>query len=92
LRLRRIATFLGVTSYAIYVLHSPLSAVLNSASRSVAGGAGVSAGAPYLGVVVMAVLLTGCWLVDKYFDMPVRRHLSRTLPRLAATTLVAKSE
>ena len=92
LRLRRIATFLGVTSYAIYVLHSPLSAVLNSASRSVAGGAGVSAGAPYLGLAVMAVLLTGCWLVDKYFDMPVRRQLSRILPRLSAATLVAKNE
>jgi peptidoglycan/LPS O-acetylase OafA/YrhL len=31
--LRRIATFLGVTSYAVYVLHSPLSSILNSATR-----------------------------------------------------------
>jgi peptidoglycan/LPS O-acetylase OafA/YrhL len=83
-RLRRIATFLGVTSYAIYVLHSPLSSVLNSASRSVAGGAGVSAGAPWLGFVVLAVLLTGCWLVDQHIDMPIRRRLSRIVPRMQA--------
>jgi peptidoglycan/LPS O-acetylase OafA/YrhL len=81
-RLRRIATFLGVTSYAVYVLHSPLSSVLNSAARGFAGSAGVRAGAPYLGVAVLAVLLTGCWLVDRHFDMPIRRQLSRIVPRM----------
>jgi peptidoglycan/LPS O-acetylase OafA/YrhL len=83
-RLRRIATFLGVTSYAVYVLHSPLSSVLNSASRVFAGGAGVSAGAPYVGLAVLVVLLTGCWLVDRHFDMPIRRRLSRIVPRMQA--------
>jgi peptidoglycan/LPS O-acetylase OafA/YrhL len=77
-RLRRIATFLGVTSYAIYVLHSPLASVLNSATRSFAGGA------PYLGIAVLAVLLTGCWLVDQHIDMPIRRRLGRILPRMQA--------
>jgi peptidoglycan/LPS O-acetylase OafA/YrhL len=81
-RLRTIATFLGVTSYAVYVLHDPLSSVLNSAGRFFAGDAGVGAGAPYLGFAVLAVLLTGCWLVDRYFDMPVRRRLSRIVPRM----------
>ena len=83
-RLQRIATFLGVTSYAIYVLHSPLTSVLNSASRAFSGGLGVSAGAPYLGLAVLAVLLTGCWLVDRHFDMPIRRWLSRIVPRVQA--------
>jgi peptidoglycan/LPS O-acetylase OafA/YrhL len=83
-RLQRVATFLGVTSYAIYVLHSPLSSILNSASRGFAGGAGVSAGAPYLGLAVLAVLLTGCWLVDHHIDMPIRRRLSRIVPRMQA--------
>jgi peptidoglycan/LPS O-acetylase OafA/YrhL len=81
-RLRRIATFLGVTSYAIYVLHSPLSSVMNSAGRGFAGGAGVSVGAPYLGLAVLAALLVGCWLVDRYIDIPVRRRLGRIVPRL----------
>ena len=81
--LRRIATFLGVTSYAIYVLHSPLSSVLNSATRAVGGGAGV--GAPYSGIGVLAVLLTGCWLIDRYIDMPIRRQLSRIIPKMQAS-------
>jgi peptidoglycan/LPS O-acetylase OafA/YrhL len=82
LRLRRIATFLGVTSYAIYVLHSPLSAILNSAIRHFTGDAHEGAGAPYLGLMVLALLLLGCWLVDRYIDMPIRRRLSRVVPRM----------
>lgn len=83
-RLRRSATFLGVTSYAVYVLHSPLSSILNSATRLFAGGTGEGAGAPYLGVAVLAVLLTGCWLVDRYIDMPIRCQLSRIVPKMQA--------
>jgi peptidoglycan/LPS O-acetylase OafA/YrhL len=82
-RLRRLATFLGVTSYAIYVLHSPLSSVLNSATRAVGGGAGV--GAPYSGIAVLAILLTGCWLIDRYIDMPIRRQLGRIIPKMQAS-------
>ncbi len=88
-QLRRVATFLGVTSYAVYVLHGPLSSVLNSATRHFAGSNSVNAGAPYLGVAALAILLAGCWLVDKYFDMPVRRQLSRIVPRMP--TLRAES-
>jgi peptidoglycan/LPS O-acetylase OafA/YrhL len=80
-RLRRVASFLGLTSYAIYVVHSPVSSFLNSAARYVAGDAGVSAGAPYLGVAVLALLLTGCWLVDRYFDTPIRGFLNRVVPK-----------
>ncbi len=80
-RLRRVATFLGVTSYAVYVLHSPLASILNSAGRYFAAGAG----APYLGVAILLVLLTGCWLVDLYFDVPIRRQLARLVPRMQAS-------
>jgi peptidoglycan/LPS O-acetylase OafA/YrhL len=83
-RLRKISAFLGLTSYAVYVLHSPLSSILNSATRHFAGANGENVGAPYLGVVVLAVLLFGCWLVDRYFDMPLRRHLSRIVPKMQA--------
>jgi len=79
-RLQRIATFLGLTSYAIYVLHSPLASVMNSATRSFAVGT-----APYLGLAVLAFLLMGCWLVDQHIDMPVRRRLSRIVPRTQVT-------
>jgi peptidoglycan/LPS O-acetylase OafA/YrhL len=82
--LRRLATFLGVTSYAVYVLHSPLSSTVNSITRYFAGSTGAGVGAPYLGVVVLAVLLTGCWLVDRNIDMPIRRQLSRIVPKMPA--------
>jgi peptidoglycan/LPS O-acetylase OafA/YrhL len=75
-RLRRVATFLGVTSYAVYVLHSPLASLMNSAARHFATGAG----APYSGVAVIFVLLSGCWLLDLYFDVPIRRQLARLVP------------
>ncbi len=81
-RLRRIATFLGLTSYAVYVLHSPLSSILNSATRHLAGG---GVGAPWLGVAVLAALLAGCWLVDRFVDMPIRRQLNRVLPRMRSS-------
>lgn len=84
LPLRRIATFLGVTSYAVYVLHSPLTSVLNSITRHFAGGTGRGVGAPCLGVAVLAVLLIGCWLVDRQIDTPIRRKLSRIIPKTKA--------
>jgi peptidoglycan/LPS O-acetylase OafA/YrhL len=81
-RLQRIATFLGVTSYAVYVLHSPLSSILGSATRHFASAENPDVGAPYLGIAVLAVLLTGSWLVDRYFDMPIRRYLGRVVPKM----------
>jgi peptidoglycan/LPS O-acetylase OafA/YrhL len=80
-QLRRIATFLGLTSYAIYVLHNPLSSTLNSATRRFSGATSGGVGAPYLGIAVLTVLLTGCWLVDRHMDMPIRRLLSRIVPK-----------
>jgi len=82
--LRHIATFLGVTSYAVYVSHSPLSSVVNSVARHFNGDAGAAIGAPYWGFGILTVLLTGCWMVDRYFDAPVRRYLSRIVPKMQA--------
>lgn len=75
-KLRRIATFLGVTLYAIYVLHSPLSALMNSTTRHWIGGSG----APVSGVAVLTLLLIGCWWLDRNMDGPVRRQLSDRIP------------
>jgi peptidoglycan/LPS O-acetylase OafA/YrhL len=84
--LRTAATFLGVTSYAVYVLHKPLLAILNSAIQHHVFGANDPVGTPYLGATILAALLTGCWLVDRYFDSPVRRHLTGILRRQAKMT------
>jgi len=85
-RLRKIATFLGLTSYAIYVLHSPLSSVLNSAVRFICKDGGASFGAPYLGVAILTLLLAGSWLIDRYLDQPIRRQLSRLIPKMRAVS------
>jgi peptidoglycan/LPS O-acetylase OafA/YrhL len=82
--LKGAALFLGTTSYAVYVLHSPLSAVLNSVlpiRSDVAEQPRVAA--PYSLLPLLVVLVTGCWLVDRYFDAPVRRQLSRLVPKAA---------
>ena len=86
-RAQRVATFLGLTSYAVYVLHSPLSSVMNSVSRHFAGDGPDAAhfGAPYVGFAVLFLLLIGCWVVDRFFDMPIRNWLNRKLPRQPGT-------
>lgn len=81
-RARQVATFLGLTSYAVYVLHGPVSAIFNSLARKLPGESG---GAPWSGLLVLAVLLLGCWLIDLLFDVPVRRWLSRVVPGMRRT-------
>jgi peptidoglycan/LPS O-acetylase OafA/YrhL len=78
--LRKAATFLGLTSYAIYLLHSPLSSVLNSTARHYAGNGPNTIFAPWAGLAVLVLLLVGCWLVDRYYDTPIRRWLGVTIP------------
>jgi peptidoglycan/LPS O-acetylase OafA/YrhL len=70
--LRPAATFLGVTSYAVYVLHAPFLALVNSVLRRTQAIAGFN-----LALVLLVALLCCCWLVDRYYDFPVRRMLSR---------------
>jgi peptidoglycan/LPS O-acetylase OafA/YrhL len=73
-----IFAFLGTTSYAIYVLHEPVFHLLHTASIKFLHN-DLTGFAPWLGFVYVAGLLALCWLVDKYFDIPVRRWLTRRL-------------
>ena len=61
---------LGLASYPLYILHSPVMSAWNATSRplGVAGG--------YL--VLLALFLTAVWL-DRVFDAPVRSWLSSVL-------------
>jgi peptidoglycan/LPS O-acetylase OafA/YrhL len=71
--LRPTATFLGLTSYALYAVHGPLLAFANSIFRARL----TSAQSPLpLGLAVLAALLFACWLADRYYDLPARRMLS----------------
>jgi len=78
--LRPVATFLGSTSYAIYALHYPLLMVANSVFRARLSATSCPL---YLGLSLMLALLLICWLVDRYYDFPVRRMLSKaTRPKV----------
>lgn len=76
--LRGTSTFLGLTSYAIYVIHGPLSTATNSVVRHIFQGH-PERGTPYIGICLAVLLLLTSWLVDRYLDNPIRRVLSSKL-------------
>jgi peptidoglycan/LPS O-acetylase OafA/YrhL len=86
--LRPAFRFLGLTSYAVYSLHYPLVMACEGLSRKLLphGGAGLS---PWIGVGFLTVLLIGCAIVDKVYDTPVRRWLTR-LGRPAGAKLATR--
>jgi peptidoglycan/LPS O-acetylase OafA/YrhL len=82
-------TFLGTTSYAVYAIHHPVINLLNGTVIKLMGRTPEHF-APWLGLAFMAVMLTAAWLLDKYYDEPVRRWLSTT-PLFRARTAPATS-
>jgi peptidoglycan/LPS O-acetylase OafA/YrhL len=72
--LRPAATFLGLTSYAVYALHGPLLTVASSVFRAKLAA---TQSPFYLGCILLVGLLFVCWLVDRFYDFPLRRMLSR---------------
>jgi peptidoglycan/LPS O-acetylase OafA/YrhL len=73
-----IFAFLGTTSYAVYVLHEPVFHLLHTTSIKLLHN-DLQGFAPWFGFAYLAGLLALCWLVDQYFDVPVRRWLMRGL-------------
>ena len=67
--------FLGVTSYAIYVLHAPLARLIES--RLPHHGGSMVPYAPWAGFAFMASLVVLAYAVDTIYDIPVRRFLLR---------------
>lgn len=74
----RLFRFLGLISYAVYVLHQPAAAlfawVLERGLHLRLDSAPVARAAL---VAFVAGLVVATWLIDKYYDAPVRRWLSR---------------
>ncbi|TXT26433.1 MAG: rspF [Gallionellaceae bacterium] len=63
---------LGLTSYAIYVLHVPLSKLMASlVTRGTTYQ--VEQFAPYSGVVLLFALVLFSWWIDRHYDQPTRR-------------------
>lgn len=77
----RVFKFLGIVSYAIYVLHAPLSGAISVLMTW--KGIPLTYGAPVSGLLFLAGLIPLCYVVDMVFDAPVRRYLlSLNKPRL----------
>jgi hypothetical protein len=71
--------FAGLTSYAVYVLHVPLSVASNVALKFLFG-LNVAEHRPLSGFVFVGLLLVFCWIIDLAYDVPLRRHLSSFSP------------
>jgi peptidoglycan/LPS O-acetylase OafA/YrhL len=78
--------FLGLISYAVYVLHEPAGALVG---RALQRGARLNLEDPWTANIALvgflALLVAGTWLVDRYYDTPVRRWLGRRWSRLGRT-------
>lgn len=73
--LRRFYAFSGAISYALYVLHVPAALLLNNAAKKLARLEPATL-APWSGVVLVVLLVGGCWVLDRAYDQPLRRWLS----------------
>ncbi|WP_283445769.1 acyltransferase family protein [Noviherbaspirillum suwonense] len=62
---------LGAASYPIYLLHAPVSHLIEHEM-----GATVIASAPASGIALLLGLVVSAFLIDKYYDIPVRQWLS----------------
>lgn len=65
--------FLGITSYAVYVTHSPLAELFEHIFK--ASGIAVSTYAPWSGFIFLAAIVLFCSILDRFYDWPCRRAL-----------------
>jgi len=75
---RRVYAWLGVASYAVYVVHEPLLRSLLRVDEVVFGGA-VERWAPVSGIAALVVVFLLAAGLDRIYDLPVRRFLARRL-------------
>lgn len=70
--------FLGLISYAVYVLHQPAGALFSRLlERGIHLNMGNTAVADACLALFVVDLIVVTWLIDLYYDVPVRRWLSR---------------
>jgi peptidoglycan/LPS O-acetylase OafA/YrhL len=75
-RMVRVYGLLGTTSYAVYILHKQFALFVAAAFDRVFKH-NVEQFAPFSGVVFLIGLVYACWLMDRVYDLPVRRWASQ---------------
>jgi peptidoglycan/LPS O-acetylase OafA/YrhL len=72
--------FLGLVSYTVYVLHASASVLFTTILIQ---GAHLNLMHPIVAdsalIAFMALLLLGTWVIDRYYDAPIRKALGRRL-------------
>lgn len=71
--LARVCQFLGVISYPIYIVHSPLAELIRHTFPIFTSGRQVSEFAPWAGIMFLAVLIGIAWVLHYFYDAPVRK-------------------
>lgn len=81
--LSHLCKFLGIVSYPIYIVHSPIAELIRlSAPRLI--GHPVDAYAPVAGIIFLMAISLLAWLLHHYYDEPIRRYIGAKVARRAA--------
>jgi peptidoglycan/LPS O-acetylase OafA/YrhL len=75
-KLAPVYTFLGLISYAVYVLHVPILTIVMRGLARVAHG-NLTAGWPWVGIGFVIAAVIAAYLADITYDRPARKWLSR---------------
>ncbi|RKE43619.1 MULTISPECIES: acyltransferase [unclassified Sphingomonas] len=86
----RLSNLLGNLSYPIYAMHVPLLVVLSGVATKLLHQ-DLAAFRPMSGIVFMLVLLITAFLLEKLYDLPIRRALGRQLQRNSPRQSVASN-
>lgn len=68
----------GLTSYAVYVLHVPAAYLAGNVHHYIFKTE-IASAAPWVGIAFVPALAIACFLLDRYYDLPLRRSLARRL-------------
>jgi peptidoglycan/LPS O-acetylase OafA/YrhL len=90
-RLAPICSWLGIASYAAYVLHVPLHS-LGGVTAHLVASARLEDYAPISGFAFIAIIGLSAWGADKYWDRPIRAFLGERFLSARSRTNPAKAQ
>jgi peptidoglycan/LPS O-acetylase OafA/YrhL len=90
-RFASVARLLGLSSYALYVLHVPFSAVFDHLWSKLRGPA-TAHDAPWRGIIYVVFTILLAILADRLYDTPVRAALARRFLRRGPVTEIRAAQ